>query len=135
MQESQTDYTCGGWNKFSTYSIIESDSEVQLKSDLELAMQSGKICVGKCGDNYYHLVLLKDGTLDIRPYLFEMAIPILHEDTNTLIAKEYVYDLILYNGTANDIMFNTDSFLYDDIVYKKELIEPNTLILGDTNNA
>lgn len=132
-QGGKTDYTFGGLNKFTTNEILEKPSISELKLALEEQYPS-VIQVGKVGDNYYHLMHLKDGTFELMPYEFNISIPLEYTDTD-FEAGGYTYDLIAYNGKASQELFDNDQLLFNSTYWKKELVKPHKFIIGDSHNA
>ena len=137
MQDGKTDYMPFGWNKFTTQDILESDSEINLEAAMiENYLNNGTLQVGKVDNNYYHLVVHKDGTCKLAGYAFDINIAILYEDTKDLEAKEYTYDLIAYQGTIKDVsVFDENVFPFKQISWKCELISPHDYTIGDSHNA
>jgi hypothetical protein len=76
------------------------------------------------------------------PYLFTVPIQLDYYDTYKFAVQNYKYDIILYMGTANNTL--TDSDLREDIFtvfpisnisLKRELLSPKLFIAEATNNV
>lgn len=134
-QNGITDYTLGGWSKFTTSQILERGSFVDLNEALRSDPLYGRSRLGKVGDNYYHVAMEKTGSTILKPYSFDIILPLDSKDTENLEPKEYTYDLIAYYGYVDSVIFNNDAALYTDIQWKKELVKPHKFIIGDSNNA
>lgn len=128
-----TDYSPGGWNKFTKETVIEVDSYDRIYLTLSEAANNGDIIVVKFEDKYYHLANTKDD-LQIEPYDFALSIPLDSEDTDSLESRNYTYDIAAYKGIAKDL-FENDTLSFEKGYWKKQLIIPHTFTIGDSQNA
>ena len=136
-QNRKTDYTFGGWCKFNTNEILHVDKLEDIAEVLYAKYNLGIHCLAESGGKYYHLIIDKTGMLSVELYEFSISIPITHADTAKLESKGYTYDLIAYQGIADDSIFDDgcDTLGYKDIYWKRELITPHNFTIGDSHNA
>lgn len=142
MYAGDSDYALGGYNKFTTDELFETNStsvsDNQVQQDIEKGIYRVYHSVDASGnDIYQHALILVNG-YKVVPYVFNVVILIRFSDTELLEAKEYIYDVINYFGTTKGPqVFGSDftSFPYSKVSIKKELISPHKFVLEDTNNA
>ena len=134
-----TDLSDFGFNKFNTYYIADAQETTRLLEALEQNYEeNGWISIGRVGNNFYHLAtILKDGTKSYKllPYQFAFTIPLAYSDTAHLGAKEYTYDVIVYQGIPKDTTAAVGDFPLKEVTWKYELIAPHKFIIGDSHNA
>lgn len=136
MQDGETDYIVGGWNKFTSQVPLESDNIEKALELLRSQFADGHIRICKIGNGYYHLSLDIQNMFKIKPYEFSVEIPILHDDTANLVGNEYTYDLVMYQGFIKDLsVFDEDVFPFKKVLYKEELVSPHKFVLEVSNNA
>lgn len=131
----------GGFNKFTEYTVYDFESVSSASSSLESKYRSnGIMALAKCGTDYYHLTSNPKYTYGfaLAPYEFAVCIPFLFEDTQNLYNGDYIYDVTLYQGYVNSIdRFNDDQFPFDyeDVKWKKSIIDTHKFIVKESNNA
>lgn len=129
-----TDYSAGGWNKFTTAKITKVDSQDEIFSVLSEAMNSGELIVVQHEDMYYQLMNTKTG-LDIGAYDFSLSVPLDSSDTDTLQPRNYTYDVTVYKGVVAGELFEKDELLFEKGYWKRQLVSPHTFTIGDSQNA
>lgn len=142
MYAGDSDYALGGYNKFTTDELFETNSTSvsgnQVQQDIKNGIYRVYHSIDSNGnDIYQHALILVNG-YKVVPYVFNVVILIKFNDTELLEAKEYIYDVINYFGTTKGPqVFGSDftSFPYSKVSIKKELISPHKFVLEDTNNA
>lgn len=141
MYSGYTDYSLGGYHKFTSQDIIETGTTSLDKVTAVNDIKAGKFAVYHSkadGKNIYQTVALQANDVQVVPYVFNVMLMLNFEDTENLEAKEYVYDVIAYLGrlsSSNVISSAYKGFPYNKVSWKKELIRPHKFVLEDTNNA
>ena len=137
MYDGVTDYTPGGYHKFTSTKV-----EKYVPSQALLDAQNGVFKVYDDNGTFIHIITDKNGEFVPAQYQFKLSIPISHNDTVNLPAKEYVYDLILYTGElSNDELLAMEGlktnlkFPLKKVLSKTQLIELHTFTLEDSNNV
>ena len=133
MSDNNTDYSAGGWNKFTSTEVIVADD---LNEALQSAVNNGESIVVKLSDtdNYYQYINTKNGPA-LAPYSFAFTIPLNSGDTESLPARNYTYDVVAYKGTAAGALFENDELLFRKGYWKKELVKPHIFTIGDSQYA
>lgn len=141
MYEGHSDYSLGGYNKFTTDEIYETGTTSVPNSIVKADIDKGiyKIYHSKSGNrDIYELAILTANDYRIVSYVFNVIVPINFDDTEMLESKEYIYDVIAYIGTLkNPDVLSSDykDFPFSKVMFKRELIQPHKFVLKDTNNA
>lgn len=142
MYGGDSDYAAGGYNKFTTDQIMETNStsvsDSQVISDVNRGIYRVYHSVDSYGKSIYQQVILLANGYKVVPYVFNVVVVLNFEDTEMLEAKTYIYDVIAYEGiTKGPQVFQSSfkGFPYSSISWKKELIQPHKLVIEDTNNA
>lgn len=139
MYNGKTDYTPGGYHKFTQIAI----EEFVASSALEDAA-AGKFKVYKDSKTggFVHVITNKDGEFEIVPYEFRLVLSIEHSDTVNLNPKEYLYDLTAYFGEltkaeidAMDSGEQLPGFPLKRIAIKDVFIKTQNFVLEDSNNV
>lgn len=141
MYEGHSDYSLGGYNKFTTDEIYETGTTSVPNSIVKADIDKGiyKIYHSKSGNrDIYELAILTANDYRIVSYVFNVIVPINFDDTEMLESKEYIYDVIAYIGMLkNPDVLSSDykDFPFSKVMFKRELIQPHKFVLKDTNNA
>ena len=137
MYDGVTDYTPGGYHKFTSTKI-----EPYVPSQAILDAQNGIFKVYNDNGTFVHIITNKNGEFVPAVYQFTFNIPIYHADTQSLAAKDYVYDLLLYMGTlTNDEILaqqglkENNDFPLKLVANKVQLISAHTFTLEESNNV
>lgn len=142
MYGNESDHIAGGWNKFTSYDMVQVSDPMYGLSALIPDYQNGdiKLAYIKYSDgttDYMQLFAASDGEYYQVPYAFEFSIPLESKDTD-IDAREYTYDLIAYQGYVKDSeVFDIEDtrFPLKEILWKKELISPHKFVIGDSHNV
>ena len=97
MYDGVTDYTPGGYHKFTSTKI-----EAYVPSQAILDAQNGEFKVYNDNGTFVHIITTADGQFVPAVYQFKFSIPVYFDDTANLPAKDYIYDLLLYMGELTD---------------------------------
>lgn len=142
MYGGDSDYAAGGYNKFTTDQIMETNatsvSDSQVISDVNRGIYRVYHSVDSYGKGIYQQVILLTNGYKVVPYVFNVIVNINFDDTEMLEAKAYIYDVIAYEGiTKGPQVFQSSfkGFPYSSVSWKKELIQPHKFVIEDTNNA
>lgn len=142
MYGGDSDYAAGGYNKFTTDQIMETNStsvsDSQVISDVNRGIYRVYHSVDSYGKDIYQQVILLANGYKVVPYVFNVVVVLNFEDTEMLEAKTYIYDVIAYEGiTKGPQVFQSSfkGFPYSSVSWKKELIQPHKLVMEDTNNV
>ena len=137
MYDGVTDYTPGGYHKFTTTKI-----DKYVPSQALIDAQNGIFKVYDDNGTFIHIITDKNGDFVPAVYQFRLTIPITHADTAELSPKDYIYDLIIYMGelTPDEILAqqglkDNQDFPLKKITSKLQLIEQHTFTLGGSNNV
>jgi hypothetical protein len=130
---SVTDYSAGGWNKFTKDAVTEVTDYDQVYSALTAAANEGEVIVVKNNDKYYHLSNTKAG-MQIGVYNFALVVPLDSSDTDRLESRNYTYDVAVYKGISKEL-FENDIPNFESGYWKKQLVVPHTFTIGDSQNA
>lgn len=139
MYNGKTDYTPGGYHKFTQAVIEDFDSYEAALNDFN----SGKYKVYKTAEGaFVHIITNKDATNELAPYEFRLILSIEHTDTVNLNSKEYLYDLTVYFGELTDAEVaavqtgdTVAGFPLKRIAIKDVFIKTQKFILEDSNNV
>lgn len=142
MYGGDSDYAAGGYNKFTTDEIMETNStsvsDSQVITDVNRGIYRVYHSLDSYGKDIYQQVILLANGYKVIPYVFNVVVILNFEDTEMLEAKTYIYDVIAYEGiTKGPQVFQSSfkGFPYSSVSWKKELIQPHKLVIEDTNNA
>lgn len=137
MYDGVTDYTPGGYHKFTSTKI-----EKYVPSQALLDAQNGEFKVYDDNGTFIHIITTKDGELVPALYQFKFSIPIYFSDTAELAAKDYVYDLLVYMGklTNDEIMAmqglkENNAFPFEQVNHKIQLMPTHMFTLEESNNV
>lgn len=141
MYEGVSDYSLGGYNKFTTDDIYETGTTSVLNSTVKTDIDKGiyRVYHSVSGNrDIYEIAVLTANDYRILSYVFSVIVPINFDDTEMLESKEYVYDVIAYIGTLKNpgvLSSDYNDFPFSKITFKRELIQPHKFVLKDSNNA
>lgn len=131
-----TDRTFFGFNKFTSYDIVDSEDTTFLLKELQDKLAAENNCLGRVDNDFYQLAAVdKDYYVEqkLLPYKFAFTIPLLFDYISEIAPQEYTYDIIVYQGIPKDII--TDEFPLETVLWKSELLTPHKFIIGDSNNV
>lgn len=136
--EGKTDYIPFGWNQFTSQDVLSVATPGLAKEEYDKGnIRVVYMEVDKSFWKYSRFI--SNGVANtVLPYEFDIILPLLADDTDSLEVAEYQYDLICYQGIIKGAEVFDESFEdfpLKKVLWKKELIEPNALIIGDSNNA
>ena len=139
MYNGKTDYTPGGYHKFTQIKIEEYVASAALDD-----YNAGRFKVYKdpATGAFVHIIKNKDGELEVAPYEFKLTLSFGHSDTVNLNAKEYLYDIAVYFGELTDdeiAMIDSDDvvlgFPFKQVSAKEVFIKTQKLVLEDSSNV
>jgi hypothetical protein len=137
MYDGKTDYTPGGYHKFTSAKI-----EDYVPSQALLDAQNGVFKVYNDNGTFVHIITTKDGEFEPAVYQFKFSIPIYFADTAELAPKDYVYDLLVYLGelTNDEILAmqglqENYEFPLKNIHNKIQLMPAHMFTVEESNNV
>lgn len=137
MYDGVTDYTPGGYRKFTSIAV-----EPYVASQALAEAEQGIFKVYNDNGTFVHIIKNRNDELVKAKYEFKLSLPIEHDDTANLKVKQYVYDLIIYYGSLTDAEIASmtgDKPNYDfpirEVFVKHTIVDTHEFNVEDSNNV